>query len=76
MLKMLKNIVDPNYWANKIVNKTGAYDKADKGKLSKWSRGLSGWKWWAWQIGGGLIILFVAEFVLIFIGFSMLPWKW
>ena len=72
----LKNILDPNYWANKIGNKTGAYDKADKGKLAKWSRGLSGWKWWAWQIGGGLIILFVAEFVLNLIGFSMLPWKW
>ena len=31
---MLKNIVDPNYWANKIGNKTDAYDKAHKGKLA------------------------------------------
>ena len=32
---MLKNIVDPNYWANKIGNKTGAYDKAHNSKLAK-----------------------------------------
>ena len=76
MLKILKNIVDPNYWANKIGNKTGAYDKAQKSKLAKWSRSLTGWKWWAYQIGGGLIFVIVAEFVLNLIGFSMLPWRW
>ena len=76
MLKILKNIVDPNYWANKIGNKTGAYDKADKSKLAKWSRSLTGWKWWAWQIGGGLRFVIIAEFVLNLIGFSMLPWRW
>ena len=37
MLKMLKNIVDPNYWANKIGNKTGAYDKAHNSKLAQLS---------------------------------------
>ena len=76
MLKILKNIVDPNYWANKIGNKTGAYDKAHKSKLAKWSRSLTGWKWWAWQIGVGLIFVLIVEFVLNLIGFSMLPWRW
>ena len=27
-LKKLKDIVDPNYWAEKIGNKSGLYDKA------------------------------------------------
>ena len=73
---MLKNILNPNYWANKIGNKTSAYDQAHKSKLAKWSRSLTGWKWWAWQIVGGLVFVVVAEFVLNLIGLSMLPWRW
>ena len=75
-LIMLKNILDPNYWANKIGNKTGAYDKAHNSKLAKWSRSLTGWKWWAYQIGIGLIFVIVVEFLLNLIGMSMLPWRW
>ena len=44
---MVKNILDCNYWAEKIGNKTGAYDKAHNSKLAQWSRSLTGWKWWA-----------------------------
>ena len=28
ILKALSNAVDPNYWAERIGTKTGAYDKA------------------------------------------------
>ncbi len=52
---MLKNILDGNYWAEKIGNKTGAYDKAHNSKLAQWLRSLTGWKWWAWQIGCGTV---------------------
>jgi len=75
-LIMLKNILDPNYWASKIGNKTGAYDKAHNSKLAKWSRGLTGWQWWAYQIGVGLVFVIIAEFLLNLMGFSMLPWRW
>ena len=75
-LIMLKNILDPNYWASKIGKKTGAYDKAHNSKLAKWSRSLTGWKWWAYQIGIGLIFVIVVEFLLNLIGMSMLPWRW
>ena len=75
-LIMLKNILDGNYWAEKIGNKTGAYDKAHNSKLAQWSRSLTGWKWWAWQIVGGLVFVVVAEFFLNLIGLSMLPWRW
>ena len=30
LLKKLKDIIDPNYWATKIGEKSGLYDKARK----------------------------------------------
>ena len=48
---MLSNAVDPNYWAERIGTKTGAYDKAHNSKLAQWTRSLTGWRWWAWQLG-------------------------
>ena len=75
MLKILKNIVYPNYWANKIGNKTGAYDKEHKSKLAKWSRSLTGWKWWAWQLGPCLLVFILLELGLNQLGMTMLPWR-
>ena len=74
-LIMIKNILDPNYWAHKMGNKSGAYEKAHNSKLAKWSRSLTGWKWWAWQIGGGLIGVVILEFILNSLGMTMLPWR-
>ena len=48
---MLSNAVDPNYWAERIGTKTGVYDKAHGSRLAQWSRSLTGWRWWAWQLG-------------------------
>ncbi len=73
---MLKNALDGNWWAEKIGNKTGVYEKAHQSKTAKWSRSLTGWKWWAYQIGVGLVFVVVAEFLLNLIGMSMLPWRW
>jgi len=71
---LLKSSLDPNWWANKIGN--NANKKAHSSKLAQWSRSLIGWKWWAYQIGAGLLFVIVAEFLLNLIGLSMLPWKW
>ena len=76
LLKGLKDSMDPNYWAEKIGEKSGAYDKARNSKMRKWADGLTGWKWWAWQIVGGLVFVVVIEFLLNLIGLSMLPWRW
>ena len=43
-LKLLSNIVDPNYWAGKIMKKTGLEEKARNSKLRNWEAGLTGWK--------------------------------
>ena len=75
LLKKLKDIIDPNYWATKIGEKSGLYDKARKSSLREWVLGLEGWKWWAWQIGGGLLFVVIVEFLLNKIGMTMLPWK-
>ena len=72
---MLKNILDGNWWAEKIGDKSGAYEKAHNSKLAQWSRSLTGWKWWAWQLGAGVIGLIVIELLLNQIGMTMLPWR-
>ena len=73
-LKLLKNILDPNYWAEKIGNKTGLHNKAKKSSLRKWALGLTGWKWWFYQIVVCGSIFAVLEFLLNLIGMTMLPW--
>ena len=75
-LKKLKDIVDPNYWASEVGEKSGLYDKARKSKTRQWVYSLKGWKWWLYQIGGGLVFVVVIEMLLNFIGLSMLPWRW
>ena len=75
LLKKLKDIIDPNYWATKIGEKSGLYDKARKSSLREWALGLEGWKWWAWQIGGGLLFVVIVEFLLNKVGMTILPWR-
>ena len=52
------------------------FNKAEESPLRKWALNLTGWKWWAYQIGVGLIFVIVVEFLLNLIGMSMLPWRW
>ena len=37
ILKGIKNTFDPNYWAERIGEKSGVYDKARESKLATWS---------------------------------------
>ena len=73
-LKKLKNWVDPNYWGQVLGDKTGAFKKAENSKFKKWVDSLEGWKWWAWQLGPGLIIIILIEIGINQIGLTMLPW--
>ncbi len=74
-LKSLKNWVDPNYWANRIGEKSGAYDKARNSKLRQWVDSLEGWHWWAWQLGPCLLVFILLELGLNQLGMTMLPWR-
>ena len=75
ILKGIKNTFDPNYWAERIGEKSGAYDKARESKLATWVGNLEGWQWWAWQIGVGILFVIVVEFLLNMIGMTILPWR-
>jgi hypothetical protein len=75
-LSMIANILDGNWWAEKIGKKTGLYDKAEENALAKWSRELAGWHWWTYQIGIASVVVILIEIVLNMLGFSILPWRW
>ena len=51
------------------------YNIAMKSPLRKWALSLTGWKWWAWQLGVGGIIFIILECLLNSTGLTMLPWK-
>jgi len=74
LLKGLKNIVDPNWWTEKIGMKSGLYKWSMKSPLREWALGLTGWRWWAWQLGPGLLFFIMLEILLNLIGMTMLPW--
>tara|TARA_X000001382_G_scaffold46418_2_gene31383 strand:+ start:3441 stop:3677 length:237 start_codon:yes stop_codon:yes gene_type:complete len=73
-LRKLKNWADPNYWGQVLGEKSGAFEKAENSKLRQWVDNLEGWKWWAWQLGPGLIIIILIELAINQIGLTMLPW--
>ena len=75
ILEWIQNIVDPNYWATKIGEKSGLYEWAMKSPLRKWALSLTGWKWWFYQIVVCGIIFLIMEWLLNQIGMTMLPWK-
>ena len=75
LLKLLKDIVDPNYWAEQIGNKTGLYDKAEKSSFRQWALNLKWWKWWFYQIVVCGIFFILIELLLNLIGLTMLPWR-
>ena len=71
----LKEWTDPNYWASRGGESSGLYDKARNAKTRQWVDSLEGWKWWPWQIVGGLIFVIIIEFLLNKVGMTMLPWR-
>ena len=75
LLKLLKDIVDPNHWAEQIGNKTGLYDKAEKSSFRQWALNLKGLKWWFYQIVVCGIFFILIELLLNLIGLTMLPWR-
>ena len=45
----IKEWIDPNYWASRVGESSGLYDKARNSKTRQWADSLEGWKWWAWR---------------------------
>ena len=51
------------------------YDKAMQSPLRKWALGLTGWKWWFYQIVVCGIMFVILELLISQIGMTMLPWR-
>ena len=58
-----------------IKLKEKLYSWAMKSPLRKWALGLTGWKWWFYQIVVCGIIFAILEYLLNIIGMTMLPWR-
>lgn len=58
---------------NKLKNYL--YSIAMKSPLRKWALGLTGWKWWFYQIIVCGVMFIVLEYFLNLIGITMLPWR-
>ena len=52
------------------------YEWAMKSPIRKWALGLEGWKWWLYQIVGGIMFFTVVELIFNLVGYSVLPWRW
>ena len=75
VLTFISNIVSPSYWAEKIGNISGLYDKARNSNLRKWVDNLDPMSWLVWQVVGGVIFFTIIELLLNQIGMTILPWK-
>ncbi len=51
------------------------YGIAMESPLRKWALGLTGWKYWVWQLGVGSLIFIIIEYLLNLIGMTIIPWR-
>ena len=51
------------------------YNLALQSTIRKWALSLTGWKWWFYQIVVCGIIFAILEYLINFLGLTMLPWK-
>ena len=49
--------------------------KARNSSTRQWVDSLTGWKWWLYQIGGGLLFFILVELLLNLVGMTILPWR-
>ena len=75
LLKKLKALVSPDYYADIIGDKSGLYRKAQHSSLRQWALQLTGWKWWFYQIIVCGIFVILIELLLNLINLTLLPWR-
>jgi len=75
-LIMLKNILDHNWWSEKIIDKTKLDEKVEQSKFVVWKNKLPQPYKLIFEICIFVIIVYIAEIWFNMLGVSMLPWKW
>ena len=74
----LKDILDVQWWANLIGNKTGLFQRARNNPYRRWLETLPMKKKIAIELGVGvpLLILMDHYFLMPYFGLAILPWNW
>jgi hypothetical protein len=75
LLKKLKALVSPGYYAELIGHKYGLWDWALNNRFRHYVLNLTGWKWWFYQIVVGGIFLILMELLLNLVNITLLPWR-
>ena len=75
-LIMLKNILDANWWANKIVDKTNMEEKIQGSRFNRWQNSLPQPYRFIFKTSMLIICIYFIEMYFNLIDMSMLPWRW
>ena len=76
-LKLLSNVVSPDWWAEVLGNKLGLYKLAEQpNRFKTWKLNQPLWKQAFIEVFMFTIIALAFEPLLNMMGYSMLPWRW
>lgn len=73
---MFKNILDANWWANKITDKTNMEEKIQKSRFNRWQNNLPQPYRFIFKSTMLVICIYLIEMWFNLVGMSMLPWRW
>ena len=73
-----KDIIDPQWWANFIGNKTGLFQRARNNRYRRWLETLPPRKKIAIELGVALPLMILMDHYILmpYLGMAMLPWNW
>ena len=75
LLKKLKDLTSPSYYAELIGDKYRLWDWAQNNRFRHYVLNLTGWKWWFYQIVICGIVFILLELLLNLINLTLLPWR-
>ena len=73
-----KDIIDPQWWANFIGNKTGLFQRASNNPYKRWLETLPPRKKIAIELGVAIPLMILMDHYILmpYLGMAMLPWNW
>ena len=75
-LIMFKNVLDANWWANKITDKTNMEEKIQKSRFNRWQNSLPQPYRFIFKTSMFVVCMYLIEMWFNLVGMSMLPWRW
>ena len=75
-LIMFKNILDANWWSNKITDKTNMEEKIQKSRFNRWQNSLPQPYRFIFKTSMFVVCMYLIEMWFNLVGMSMLPWRW